>query len=138
MECELIYLRKYNIIAISRKGELISMLDLILVLCIAFLIISFISGLLGAKETGKEMKKDDGKEKVRLHGRIIEKYAETYDSGSVGIKVKVPMEWIVFEDDQGERKRLRNIRVAEIMLAAGDVGTIMFKGETIYCFERDK
>ena len=73
-----------------------------------------------------------------MHGKILEKHDDEFKPGAIGIKASLPIEQLIFEDDQGNRIRLRNVKTKEIMLASGDTGRMTYRGETVYAFERDR
>lgn len=98
----------------------------------------FVSGIVGAKMTAKHTQKDDNATEIILKGTVIEKNSEVYNPGSVGFKIEVPIEWVLFEDENGQRKRYRNVKVKDIFLAPGDKGMLAVRGETIYSFIRNK
>ena len=110
-------------------------LMMMLIGCAVIIFVSF-SGAVGAARATGQVKSDDNKPEESYCGRVLEKKTEIYDPGSIGVKIKMEIEWIIFEDDQGERRRFRNIR-KDIMIASGDRGIITVRGETIYSFQRE-
>lgn len=113
-------------------------LDLIWVLAILFLVVSFVSAIVAAFAIRKESQKDDNAKEIRAHGKVLELRDDVFNPGAVGYKVSMPMDRLVFEDDQGNRIRLRNIKAKNILLAEGDTGIIVYRGETVYEFNRDR
>ena len=110
----------------------------LLIMLIGFVVIIFISisGSIGASRTVGQVKSDDNKQEEKYCGRVLEKKTEIYDPGAIGVKIKMEIEWIIFEDEQGVRRRFRNIQ-RDILITAGDIGTLTVRGETIYSFQRE-
>lgn len=119
-------------------SDLQDLMIIIFVVGIFALIFMVSAGIAGAKIASNKAKVDDDKEEVILHGKILEKTTEKENAGSIGIKIEVITEWILFEDTNGNRKRLRNIKPNEIMLTPGDYGEVAVRGETIYSFTKSK
>ena len=47
------------------------------------------------------------------------------------------IEWYVVEFENGERLKLRNLNAHKMILSAGDVGILRYKGMTIEAFQRE-
>lgn len=47
------------------------------------------------------------------------------------------VEWYVVEFENGERKKLRNFNVNEVLITTGDVGIIKYSGITIQSFQKE-
>lgn len=85
----------------------------------------------------KTVKMDDNKPAVRSRGRVLEKYVENRDANAIFAKLNLRIEWIVIECENGNRLRLRNLPANEIQLLPGDQGEFMYRGETLYRFDRE-
>lgn len=109
---------------------------IIVVVGVFALIFMIASAIAGAKIAANKMLSDDDKEEVVLQGKVLEKTTEKQNVGSIGIKLEMTTDWILFEDVNGVRRRLRNIKVKEIMLTPGDRGIMVIRGETIYGFTK--
>lgn len=71
-------------------------------------------------------KQDAGKELFVRKAKVLEKLLQ---QGSVA--------WYLIEFENGERAKLRTFQANDILLFAGDVGTIKYRGVTIEEFQRD-
>lgn len=85
----------------------------------------------------KTVKEDDDKPAVRSKGRVLEKYVENRDANAIFAKLNLRIEWIVIECENGNRLRLRNLPANNIQLLPGDQGEFMYRGETLYRFDRE-
>lgn len=88
------------------------------------------------KEVADDQKKDDNMPVVKVRGKVLEKTSETLRH-SAGLEFEHTTEWIIFQQEDGTRKRLRNIVGKGIIIAAGEKGTLTYRGETIYGFESE-
>ena len=85
----------------------------------------------------KYVRADDKKPAMRVKGKVLEKTVENHDTNAVLLKLKLQVEWVVIECENGSRLRLRNMPANQIAIMTGDQGEFMYRGETIYRFDRD-
>ena len=69
---------------------------------------------------------DNNKPLITRRVKILEKI---YSLGEI--------EWYVVEFENGERLKLRNLNAYKMILSAGDVGILRYKGMTIEAFQRE-
>lgn len=69
---------------------------------------------------------DNNKPLITRRVKILEKI---YSLGEI--------EWYVVEFENGERLKLRNLNAHKMILSAGDVGILRYKGMTIEAFQRE-
>lgn len=100
----------------------------IMLIALFVIIYPFVSAVINLQSA----KSDDNAEEKISEGKILEKNTESTGSSFLGGKNTI--EWVVFESATGKRKRLRNVKLKEIMLAPGDEGIMIYRGETIYGF----
>lgn len=111
-------------------------LFLLSVLAFVFLFVTImVAGVVKGTAAKRSEIQDDQKKEEVIHGKVVEKAVEGKNE-SFGVKVELTIEWIVFEKDDGKRIRLRNLSTNGILLAVGDKGCAVIRGETIYDFKR--
>lgn len=79
-------------------------------------------------------KEDDEKAEIVIEATVLSKMIEGSDGFSKFFGINNPIEWIVFESSNGNRVRLRNVKIKEILLSPGDKGILVYRGNTIYQF----
>lgn len=109
-------------------------MEILFLIGVLMLVFSISTAFAGAKMTGDFVKKDDDKEEALVEGTVMEKTADVYNAASV----KKPYEWIIFMDQNGVRRKYRNLQTNEIILVPGDKGMLAVRGETIYGFFHEK
>lgn len=121
----------YNVCLLAiRLGDV--PLELVLISLIGVLIGAVVTGVLVIK---KKVQADDNLPAQEVIGRVIE--VTTEEDGVAGI-MTFTVEWIVVEDEKGNRKKYRNIRKNQIYISAGDSCRMTVRGNTIYEYSRVK
>lgn len=104
------------------------------------LLFSLIGALAGAIVAGvlvikKKIQADDNLPAQEITGRVIEKTTE--QDGVAGI-MTFTVEWVVVEDENGNRRKYRNTRKDQIYISLGDRCRMTVRGNTIYEYNREK
>ena len=106
-----------------------------LVLVGIFFIALIVAGVYKAKTVTDNMKSDDEKPLLVIKGKVLEKIVDTQHVKGA-FEYDVTIEWIVMEAVDGTRRKVRNTKPKEILIATGDSGEFTLRGETIYDFKR--
>lgn len=107
-------------------------LELLLFSLIGALAGAIIAGVLVIK---KKIQADDNLPAQEITGRVIEKTTE--QDGVAGI-MTFTVEWVVVEDENGNRRKYRNTRKDQIYISLGDRCRMTVRGNTIYEYNREK
>lgn len=107
-------------------------LEMVLFGLVVFLVSAVIYGVATIK---KKVQADDNLPEFEVTGRVIEKTTE--QDGVAGI-MNFSVEWVVIEDEKGNRRRFRNTRTNQIFISPGDHCKLTVRGHTIYGYTRVK
>lgn len=104
---------------------------------VLFVLIGMIAGALigGALVIKKKVQADENLPAYEITGRVIEKMTE--QDGIAGI-LTFTVEWVIVEDEKGNREKYRNTRTKEIFISPGDYCKMTLRGYTIYEYARVK
>ncbi|MBP3323785.1 MAG: hypothetical protein J6M16_06300 [Clostridia bacterium] len=130
----------YYLLSFSRSEleDISKYASLLFIIGIAVLILMFIFTIIKGSEKAKNLKSDNEKPAVVIIGKVLEKKIDNSKENWGFAEYKNNVEWIIFEDAAGIRRRVRNTDPDHILISAGDTGKLTVRGETIYGFERDK
>lgn len=81
-----------------------------------------------------KVKEDDEKAEIVMEATVLSKTMEESDGFTKLWGSNYPIEWVIFECRNGNRVRLRNVKINEILLSPGDEGLLVYRGKTIYQF----
>lgn len=108
--------------------------DISLEMMLAFLVTFIIALLiLGVVVIKKKVQADDDLPAYEVTGRVIEKTTE--QDGVAGV-MTFTVEWIVVEDEKGNRNKYRNTQTNKIFVSTGDRCRMVVRGNTIYEYTR--
>lgn len=107
----------------------------IVVLGVIFFIALIVAGIYKGKTVADNLKCDDAKSQLIAKGKVLEKIVDTQHVKGA-FEYDVTIEWIVMEAVDGTRRKIRNTKPKEILIATGDSGEFTLRGETIYGFKR--
>ena len=116
--------------------ELMELCSILMVVGGIAFVAMMVASIYKGKQVADSQKKDDDMPMVKVRGRVLEKTSETRRH-SAGLEFEYTTEWIIFQQEDGTKKRLRNIVGKGIIIAAGEKGVLTYRGETIYDFENE-
>lgn len=110
--------------------------DVPLELVLAGLVGSLIGAvMIGIVTIKKKVQADDDLPEQEIVGRVLEK--TTGQEGVAGI-MTFAVEWVIVEDESGNRGKYRNTRTNQIFINTGDYCRMTVRGNTIYEYTREK
>lgn len=117
------------------QEQFVTMLVVVLVVLGAAFIGMIVAGVYKGKNVADNLKRDDANPSWQLMGRVLEKNVEVqHEKGAYEYEYSI--EWIIVECDNGERRKIRNVKPQEILIAVGDHGEFTLRGTTVYDFRR--
>lgn len=116
--------------------ELIELCSILMVVGGIVFVAMMVASIYKGKQVADSQKKDDNMPMFKVRGKVLEKTSETRRH-SAGLEFEYTTEWIIFQQEDGSKRRLRNIVGKGIIIAAGEKGVLTYRGETIYGFESE-
>lgn len=116
--------------------EFITLIGVIAVVGVIIYIGMIAGGIYKGKSVAEGLKSDDEKPQFIEKGKVLEKIVDSQHVQGGAYEFDITIEWIVIESANGTRRKVRNIKPKEILIATGDRGEFSLRGETIYGFKR--
>ena len=115
--------------------EFMGVMIIIAVCGAIFFVALMVAGIYKAKTVSDSMNNDADKPMLIVKGKVLEKMVDTQHVKGA-FEYDITVEWIVMEAMDGSRRKIRNTKPKEFLIATGDSGEFTLRGETIYGFKR--